>query len=369
MSPSKRNHPTYFCYLAHHKPIWARQPQILRDGTLQFTFALSVKALCQEVHHAQIQLQLKKNKIGLLKLQAKEAKARAAMANKRGPEALKEPSTWTACSPSAVLHQPKHQHTEETSKFHSSGERIMHAEFQAFDFTGLIYHNRVDRWHREKIAHNEFFELYKLYKPEESSKQYVGMNEEGYLSFSVHKPMQPKTKAEVFSLLYDFGQFHLQMYPAKTVGFLEYLHYLMENTSNMMVQGVLKLGTAIRRQYINYPHWNWVQLQHEINHLLPMFKANKTNLITTAQSRHTPKYTGGKAGGKHKLKSLFGKYNSHSSDSKGVRCCNYNYKPCKFSNRCFCEHVCCECRATNHKAPACTNKQGTSDEWTQNYDL
>ena len=234
------------------------------------------------------------------------------------------------------------------------GSILSMLKFQGFNFTGLIYHNRVDRQHREKIACNEFFKLYKLHKPKESSEQYFGMNEEGYLSFNVHKPTQHKTKAEVFSLLYDFGKFYLQMYPAKTAGFLEYLHYLMENTSNMMVQGILKLDTAIRRQHINCPHWNWEQSQCEINHLLPMFKADKINLIATAQPRHTPKYAGGKAGGKHR------KYNSHRSDSKGGRCCNY--KSCKFGNKCFHEHICCKCGATNHKAPACTNKQNTSNK-------
>ena len=59
------------------------------------------------------------------------------------------------------------------------------------------------------------------------------MNEEGYLSLSVHEQRQPKTKAEVFSLLCNFGQFYLQIYPAKTAGFLEYLRYLTENTSDM----------------------------------------------------------------------------------------------------------------------------------------
>ena len=277
-----------------------------------------------------------------MKLQAREAEARAAVANKHMAEALWEHTTPVARH--AVLQAPKCPCTEDTCEFYSYGECIKPMDFQGFDFIGLIYHNRVDRRYREKIVQDEFFELYKLYKLEESSEQYVSMNEEGYLSFNVHKPTQPKRKAEIFSLLYDFGQFYLQIYPAKTAGFLEYLHYLTENTSDMTVQGVLKLDTAIRWQYVNYPHWNWEQSRHEINCLLPMFKVDKNNLLVTASSRHPNKPVRSRPLNKNRPKPSFSKFATSRPDTtpKTGRCRNYNYKSCKFGNKCFREHVCCK---------------------------
>ena len=168
-----------------------------------------------------------------------------------------------------------------------------------------------------------------------------------------------KQKQRFFSLLYDFGQFYLQIYPAKTAGFLEYLHYLTENNSDMTVQGVLKLGTAIRQQYITYLHWNWEESHHEINHFLPMFKADKNNLLATASSRYPNKLVGSRPLNKNRPKPSFSKFATSRPDTtpKMGRCRNYNYKSCKLGNKCFCEHICCKCGAANHKAPACTIQQ------------
>ena len=276
-----------------------------------------------------------------MKLQAKAATARAA---------TKKPEPSTSAPP------PKHFQMDEPSEFHLNGQHVTPAKFTGFNFTGLIHQIKVDKRFREKIACDEFFDLSRLYRPEESSEQCIGMNEEGYLSFNVQKPAQPKTKYDIFKLLCLFGQFYLQIYPDKVAGFLEYLYYLFDNTADMMPQGLLKLDTAICRQYVSYPEWNWEQSRYEINHLLPMFKADKSNLLVT-QSRNS-KFQNTKFN--QKSKQSTSRPLPIRSDQKKARCRNYNYRNCQFGTQCFREHVCYDCGATNHKAPTCTCRQTTT---------
>ena len=103
---------------------------------------------------------------------------------------------------------------------------------------------------RKMIAKEEFFELSKMYTSEE-----VVTTQFGHVTMTTTKKDVPKNitqKSELFFLLYQFGQYYLQLYPSKASGFLKYLAYLTKICDNFNAPALVKLKSALRKEYINH---------------------------------------------------------------------------------------------------------------------
>ena len=148
---------------------------------------------------------------------------------------------------------------EDKAEFALHGPKLVPAQYNGMNFEGLIHHYEVDTKFRGKIARDEFFELIKLYKIEDTRVDtpfVTNLQDAGLLTVNVPKSAQPKTKGDYFQLLYAFGQFYLQIYPGKTASFLEYLSYMTTYASEFTVQGLMCLDNELRRLYIQNPMWN-----------------------------------------------------------------------------------------------------------------
>ena len=53
--------------------------------------------------------------------------------------------------------------------------------------------------------------------------------------------------------------YYLQKYPHKTASFLGYLYYLSKQSAKLNIQGLVKLDSELRTQYVNNPGWLWTQ--------------------------------------------------------------------------------------------------------------
>ena len=106
---------------------------------------------------------------------------------------------------------------EQRSEFDAYGIKKVSPEFFGMRGEGLHRHLKVDKSYPNKIAKNEFFKLDQLSKFIAMRRPSKSPGDEVKEQFSI---------PEIFECLFLFGMFYLQIYPEKTMGFLNYCSHL-----------------------------------------------------------------------------------------------------------------------------------------------
>ena len=204
--------------------------------------------------------------------------------------------------PSSKRSRPDHDKCE----FNSEGLKTIPADYTGMNINGLVLFNQVRPTIRKSIAKGEFFELNKMYTGTELTSTRVGNMT--FTQETKDVPKQITQKSEMFFLLYQFGQFYLQIYPEKTVSFLEYLSFLTKMCDKMTHSALLELDSALRKEYVSHPQWNWDQTNGIIdrlynyyardpkNYKLGTFAGTSTNPLPSVQQKGQGQSKGKKSG-------------------------------------------------------------------------
>ena len=111
------------------------------------------------------------------------------------------------------------------------------------------------------------------------------------------KAAGPSTHPELSQLLYEFGQFYLQLYSAKATAFLEYLTFLTKYGIVFSVLLLVKLDNNIRHFYVQRPHLNWDVTRVEVQRMVKdaeiemQDKYANTGAPKANMATHTPQQT------------------------------------------------------------------------------
>ena len=322
---------------------------------------------------------------------AEEAKAAAEEASQeaRLARAMEKFMVYTEAMPKRKPREDDDDDAQASKKpktdkreFFLNGEKVTPAPYERMMMEELLNPGSVDPRCREKVARDEFFELHHLYNVDDletaNAKQ---SREEGaavvpFQSGSTPKGA-PRSRSELFQLLYSFGQYYLQCYPQKACGFLEYLAYISKYGQTYTVSTLVKLDNSIRRFFIHRPHLNWDVTRREIGRFEKDAEIFQEKELSARTGRTPSKGRGG--GGHHgsphqshqsrtpkrsashdngfrndrRGDSSRRDPGSSSADPRDSRCRNWNYRTCEDDPRCHREHVCYKCGATGHKAPDC----------------
>ena len=288
-------------------------------------------------------------------------------------------ATIPVYSPDFEASPAKRLHVD-TNEFHLDGHKKVTEPFTGADFTGLIMQNSIPPDIRNSITKDKFFEIYKLYKCDKVISTVLSAPSLGAPGVTITATTtsgasgkDPTTKSEIFYLLYQFGMFYLQLYPAKIAGFLEYLGFLTKEAKDFNVASLLRLDNAIRSQYINHPDWNWDQSHTEISRVFNQLSRRAENLLPGAVvhvvkgSAATPsKQPRGGRFQRHPRTGFrlsfppptWGPFPPQQSQAPGhvERCNNYNFSPKGCRNaKCQRLHMCAYCGDPTHLAPFCNS--------------
>ena len=273
------------------------------------------------------------------------------------------------------------------NKFFLNGQKKLLSPFTGAEFQGLIMQNQITPNICNQIAKDQYFKLAKMFKSDEVVSTVISALPSGAAGVTItatttnaNTGKEPTTKADIFYLLYQFGQFYLQVYPNKMAGFLEYLGFLTKECQNFSAAGLLHLDHQIHSQYMNNPDWNWEQSRYEIHRVFEKLKSKAENLLQGAVVSVTRLST--PRSGKPNSGSQFPKCQSSTFGTQGQgsrqltfgscasgdqqqqpgnrveHCNNYNFQPkgCKNSSKYNQAHMCAYCGNPSHLAPFCTNQ-------------
>ena len=243
------------------------------------------------------------------------------------------------------------------------------------DLQGLIYIKNVDVHCREAIAKHRFFELADLlksdslhYRPQRSVTHTEELPDGRVVTYTTPlqgKASEPKTRPELYQLLYAFGQYYLQCFPAKTAGFLEYLTYLTKYCAHLSMPILVSLEVSIRKFYVEHPDLNWNVTRDEVQHLFKHAEQEQEKMTRTASQNRTPNKTrtpqAPHPGPGTKSRRSYRFDQTHRGqpqavghdDARDRRCKNWNFSECRDDPRCYREHICWYCGA-GHKGKHCT---------------
>ena len=175
---------------------------------------------------------------------------------------------------------PKKKKKASEFDFDPNGLLIKPAKYEGMAIDGLILFKQVDENIRKAIARDEYFDLSKMYTGEEITTTTFG--HVTVTSTSKNVPKEITQKSELFYLLYQFGQYYLQKYPTKTSGYFEYLAFLTKICDNFNAKGLVKLDSALRKEYINNPTWTWNQTNEVIDKIHQYMAKDPDNLKANA---------------------------------------------------------------------------------------
>ena len=162
------------------------------------------------------------------------------------------------------------------SEFDEDGLLRKVPEYKGMNVNGLVLFKRVTEDIRKLIGKNEFFPLAKMYTGEEITTTQLGHVTVTTTSKNVPKPIT--NKSELFYLLYNFGQYYLQLYPEKASGFLEYLAFLTKVCDCFTVSALVELDNQICKEYVQHPQWNWDQTNAIIDKIYMYFAREADNM-------------------------------------------------------------------------------------------
>ena len=173
--------------------------------------------------------------------------------------------------PSSKRSKPDHEKCE----FNPDGLKVIPATYNGMIIDDLVLFNQIRPGVIKSIAKGEFFNLNKMYTGTELTSTKVG--NVTFTTESKDVPKQITQKSEIFFLLYQFGQIYLQIYPEKAVSFLEYLSFLTKMCDKFHAQALLDLDSAIRKEYVKHPQWNWDQVNGVIDRIYNFFARDPSN--------------------------------------------------------------------------------------------
>ena len=162
------------------------------------------------------------------------------------------------------------------SEFDEDGLLKKVPEYKGMNVSGLVLFKHITEDIHRLIGKNEFFPLAKMYTGEEITTTQLGHMTVTTMSKNVPKPMT--NKSELFYLLYNFGQYYLQLYPEKASGFLEYLAFLTKVCDRFTVSALVELDNQIHIEYVQHPQWNWDQTNAIIDKIYMYFAREADNL-------------------------------------------------------------------------------------------
>ena len=171
--------------------------------------------------------------------------------------------------------QPKKAKTI-PSEFNPDGTAKSIPKYEGMNLDGLVLMKRVGDPISKQIGRNEFFPLVKMYTGEEVTTSQLG--HVVVTTTTQNVPKQITKKAEFFFLLYNFGQYYLQLFLHKAASFLEYLAFLSKICENFTVSALVELDNQIRREYVQNTNWNWDQSNSVIDKIFTYFARDPSNL-------------------------------------------------------------------------------------------
>ena len=186
----------------------------------------------------------------------------------------------------------------QSSEFDAEGLLKKTPEYKGMNISGLVLFKSVNDDICRAIRRNKFFPLAKMYTGEE-----ITTTQLGHVTVTTTKNLAKTItkKSVLFFLLYNFGQFYLQLYPEKAAGFLEYLGFLTKVCDRFTVTALVELDNQIKKEYVQHPQWNWDQTNSIIDKIYTYFAREADNL----QPSTGPSSSGGKQSKQGKPKFQF----------------------------------------------------------------
>ena len=163
----------------------------------------------------------------------------------------------------------------QSSEFDPDGVLLNVPKYEGQNLHGLVLFKRVSDDIRRLIGRNEFFPLEKMYTGEEITTSQIG--HVTVTTTTKNVPKKITNKSELFYLLYNFGQYYLQLYPEKASSFLEYCAFLTKICDDFTAQSLVELDNQIRKEYVIHPQWNWDQSNAVIDKIFTYFQRDKSN--------------------------------------------------------------------------------------------
>ena len=201
--------------------------------------------------------------------------------------------------------QPRSKRSKsQSSEFDSDGALVKIPKYEGQNLHGLVLFKRVSADIQQLIGQNKFFPLEKMYTGDEITTSQIG--HVTVTTTTKNVPKKITNKSELFYLLYNFGQYYLQLYPEKASSFLEYCAFLTKICDDFTAQSLVELDNLIRKEYVTHPQWNWDQTNAVIDKLYLYFAREKSNLksdsAASASSGVFPSTSGGGSKGRGKPK-------------------------------------------------------------------
>ena len=169
---------------------------------------------------------------------------------------------------------PKRSHPQ-SSEFDPDGVLLNVPKYEGQNLHGLVLFKHVSDEIRRLIGKNEFFPLEKMYTGKEITTSQIG--HVTVTTTTKNVPKKITNKSELFYLLYNFGQYYLQLYPEKASSFLEYCAFLTKICDDFTAQSLVELDNRIHKEYVIHPQWNWDQTNAVIDKIFTYFQHDKSN--------------------------------------------------------------------------------------------
>ena len=248
--------------------------------------------------------------------------------------------------------------------FDRDGAMFKPAPYKGMRVQGLVWPAKILPKMCNEIASDVFFPL------EELAKVGLARRKSSAISFHVktggaqqiftctNEPDQAelKTKSEIFKALYLFGMCYLQVYPEKTVSFLEYLYLLTKMNNKLNVDGMLQLDYDLRTLFLSHPHWIWSQKHPEAYLITTEISQEKEFQLQNLGGRgkgNNSKQQGGDSRNSSlgRGRSRGGGTHCHQSQQphkcKGT-CNAWNDGNCSYGADCHWQHKCPTCNDFSH---------------------
>ena len=272
-------------------------------------------------------------------------------------------------NPDKVKEEDKAKH-----EFKMSGEKITPIACPKFNCQGIIYCRDIKAAVREAIGRNEFISLSKLLHDNAggTNVQETDMRSDSYMTRNVPAaPESIRSIVELICRLMLFGSYYLQVYPEKTVSFLDYILYLMDYSESLNINGLVALDHVMRQDFAANPDLNWSEHRNENHSALtritikerykksynPFGQKNKGYPSSSAGSSSSTNNKRKGGGGSDQSKSSNKKHKSMDEMKKEI-CKNFNAGKCKWGRNCYRQHVCSTCKQ-NHKSSDCSVESKT----------
>ena len=266
----------------------------------------------------------------------------------------------------------KKKDTEEPAnkcEFAFSGAKIITVQYEQMLCDGIQYCMDIKPSVRDSIGRDEFVSLGKLlHDTAEGVNLYVDMKSANYMTRNVPPPPDDiRSLVELLQRLFLFGSYYLQLYPQKTVSFLDYMLFLIDYSDTLTVEGLSTVDHYMRQQFATHPEWSWSQYRDGAKCALDRvihkdkFKRSKPQYFaqnfqqsgSKFKSNPTQSQNNKRKGGPTKGGSKPKKQKTKEEMSNEV-CLRFNSAGgCKWKNDCYRRHVCINCHGS-HKNSACS---------------